>query len=366
MQKIRCPLNASSHMSPNEVALLLPDVGVMIYSELEQSVVAAEQLLVDRGIVSGDHVVLLTSAYWRDICILFALWRCGAVVALADGSADDWRDAASAMGARVLVGSVKDKDSFGFKVICIEEVTGFLGRFVQQRTVQYHTDHPCVFVPDETGQIAGFSFLNMHLDSLGMNQVMRVDSRKMLVHDLPLHSRYGLSVLVRAMVVGCSFANVSFSADWMEAFKKEGEGCHLVLTGEQFATWYPHWHGKDGWKSIDCLEVVGETDDSLVRQALGAHLPLIQVSTHPMFLGGLTVSGRLSGGSHECRTIAQKEILHEDGKLLAGGLCRAGWVLDDSGIQPVEPDTWCSVSDTHLVSHPTDHLSPEHWQTSRR
>ena len=76
MSDIRCPLKEAAHISMNQEAIIGKD-GSLLYSEYEQCVEAANQLLQRHGCRPGDGVALAMDPDWRLPILMLALLRAG-------------------------------------------------------------------------------------------------------------------------------------------------------------------------------------------------------------------------------------------------------------------------------------------------
>lgn len=238
MSDIRCPLKEAAHISMNQEAVIGKD-GALLYSEYEQCVDAAAQLLRRRGCRPGDGVALAVDPDWRLPILVLAVLRAGGrVCPLQSGiPSAHLQSLMDAADCSFVVSEMTAPAGFSGAVLRPEDLTGYTAPFVKGAFPLMPLGRPAsvYFDLDAEGRRHAllFSYGNHYYSARSANDRMSLRSGDRILLSTPPWRVESLNTIFRAVLSGAALVVPGDLTEVGSAVQKYGV-THLVLTPVQY------------------------------------------------------------------------------------------------------------------------------------
>jgi len=242
MSDICCPLNEAAHISVNQAGVSGPG-GALLYSELEQCVCATVKLIERKGWNPGERIILAVPFDWKDLVLILAMMRFGAVVCPVDPACTDeqLKRAIQFLGStRVFVPESREPD-FSCEGVSVEQIDPYVG-FIDKMKIMHKPHIPLerpasvlLCLDDESFSGYVYPYGAHYYGALGGNRVIRITSEDRWLSAVPVFMPGGLDAVFRCIISGAVIVLPAPDESIIDAIKKY-EVSHLTLTAEQLDT----------------------------------------------------------------------------------------------------------------------------------
>ena len=239
MSDICCPLNEAAHISVNQAGVSGPS-GVLIYSELEQCVCATVKLIERKGWTPGERVVLAVPFDWKDLVLILAMMRFGAVVCPVDPSCTDeqLQCVIQFLGSTRVFVPESRVTGFSCKDVSVEQIDPYVG-FIDKMKIMHKPhiplEHPASILAcmdDDSVSAYVYSYGAHYYTALGGNRAIRITAEARWLSAVPVFMPGGLDAVFRCIISGAVIVLPAPDESLIDAIKKY-EVSHLTLTVAQ-------------------------------------------------------------------------------------------------------------------------------------